>query len=175
MFCTIYQWRISSAIDEGRELWPAAAGHAAKCPPCHQFLQAARSLETSLREQAFAAAAPDPLATKRSPTYARRLVLTSGLAAAAAIILVLVLGAFTGSKDPIPQPPPAISSSPPGLADLAGAFGLDLHSRTYDQLLADDFKPMRRELDNLADDAHRTTAALLTYLPLDPGSVVSSD
>ena len=175
MLCRIYQWRISSAIDDGLELGPATARHAAECPRCHQFLQSARSLETAFRKQAFAAAAPEPPATNRLPTYARRLVLIPGLAAAAAFILVLVLGDFTDSRAPVPQPPTVVSASPPGLADLAGTFGLDLHSQTYDSLLADASNPMRRELDNLADDAHRTTAALLTYLPLDPGSVVSSD
>ncbi|UCC39041.1 MAG: hypothetical protein JSV96_14705 [Candidatus Aminicenantes bacterium] len=50
MFCSIYKWQISRALDSRKSLSGSVAHHIRRCPSCREFAQFSESLENKCTE-----------------------------------------------------------------------------------------------------------------------------
>ena len=164
MFCWLRQWRISSALDDGRDVPAGLRRHVMRCDRCRAFLEGSQRFGSVLRDEATSV--DEPL----SPTPAWR-----HWAPAAAAILIAVAGLWMWLDSRAPRTS-APSSSPPLIAETSPLEKLDapltiprdLADRSLAMIQELSGKPMRREMDGLSRDAEAVADALLSYLPRMP-------
>ncbi len=165
MFCAIYRWKMSAAIDAGTPLSPAAERHVHVCASCRQFWTAAQGLHAALRDGAAMApprlAAPRPKAPPLQSTAAYWLA-GAGAAVAAATVIVAVLMPRPGAPRPqvvrSPGSVEALALVAP-LPDLPAAAG-GAQQRVLDTA--------NGELALAGQDAAALASTLVSYIKFDP-------
>jgi len=167
MLCWFKQWRISSALDDGRDLPAGLRRHVGRCERCKAFLEGSRNLGIVLRHETETPAPPVQQVTP-APLWRR-------WAPAAAVIVVIVgLRVWQDSRTlptsaPAPPPPrlaaPAIplDEPPPPLP-----VPQDWASQSLAAIQEASSEPIRRELSGLLPDAEATVSTLVSYLPRFP-------
>ena len=163
MWCFYHRWRISSALDNGREPPASTQRHTAGCPRCAAFEALGRRMEQAL--PIAAGAAPQPVGEDMGGASARPRVIPlpiklgfGALAAAAVILLALV---FRGSP---PERPPHRAHGN-GLAAM-DRIGRPSVAGPYLEALAEaQQEALRSEMDNLIADTTAAAETLLAYLP----------
>jgi len=162
MFCWLRQWRISSALDDGRDLPAGLRRHVEICDHCKSFLEGSRRLGVVLRSEASTLDEPIvPVASK--PTWQR----WAPVAAAAAIIVVAtVLWTLLGSA-PSQPPAPIITEQPNPLKALDTPFQMsrDWANKALAEIPKASVESMHRELNGFTRDAEATARVLVSYLP----------
>lgn len=166
MLCWLRQYRISSAMDGGRELSPALRRHVARCARCRSFQEGASRLHAVL-SSAAAASVVSPCRMTRLPAWRR----WTPAAAAAAVILVAA-GWWTRlpptdgeAGTPSLNLSPAVDLLPPGspVAALDFAEAMTRHSLAVArEASADSF---RREWEGWSQDIEAVASTLTSYLP----------
>lgn len=156
MRCTIYQWRISGAMDGGKPLGRLTRNHMETCECCRRFWRGAMELEAGLLEQSARADAPQ---VYRPPLrIGPVLAATAGLAAAAVLLVAFLLppGAKTGPGKPA-------ASEPFPLGRVVQMLQPAESLRAFDELASAN---LRGEMNRLRADVQAATGAMLSYLPL---------
>ncbi len=162
MFCWLRQWRISSALDDGRDIPPALRRHAEHCRPCGRFLECSRRLE-SLRPSAAA-----PMVRPRSRKTIRPRWVAA--ASAAAIAAVMVLWLYRGWSDQTEQPPPSqmpvvAEQDEPDQMEAYLSLSRDWADRSLATLSARSTEPLQRELELISRDVEALAVTLAGYVP----------
>lgn len=170
MFCWLKQWRISSALDDGRDLPAGLRRHVARCDHCKAFLDGSRYLEGVLRKEARTL--DEPL-TKVTPTptwqrWAHAATAAAIIAAAAGMWMWFGSGAF---KTPAPSPrSPHVAAQKNLLEELDAPFLMpaDLANQSLAMIQEASFESMRRELNGFSGEAVATASTLVSYFPRMP-------
>ena len=146
MWCSIYQWLISTALDGDKPLGRATARHVRHCRRCGEFWQASAAVDRRLRiDSCVAPPASQSIPRRVLPLghlVGRALL---GATALAAIILLAVALSPPGPQPPLP-PDPGEFVSVQAVQDFATA-------------------PASAEMNHLAQDAQDAAKVLLSYLP----------
>ena len=165
MFCWLRQWRISSALDDGRDIPAGLQRHAERCDHCKTFLEGSRRLGVALRDGASTLDVSVPQVTPR-PAWQR----WAPLAAAAAIIvaaIVLWMSLVSG-------PPESTAHNivkqrnPLEKLDISSRMPIDWASDYLAEIPKAADESMYRELSGLSRDTEAAARKLVSYLPRIP-------
>ena len=170
MFCWLRQWRMSSAMDDGRAISPRLAQHAARCRQCGIFLDGSRRLGEALAGDSIRARqGPWPRAARPMGTVARRRWLP---VAAAAVVLVAVGWWWIRSRDEqSPSPQPIVQAPPSSEGDSGQVvfapylYPLEWVGPSLSAMEQASVAPMEEELEDLTRRAQDAAGTLLSYVP----------
>ena len=186
MWCSVYQWMISSALDSEKRLGRWTSRHIARCDDCRRFWEASARLEERLRTDApQAAPALAPLrvgsalaGARRSGLRKRPLILRPAFLIPTAAVAILVVAFFMLSGDRKPMMPKDDIVKEPRPVELPEVAALVDQSLTAERLVISlneaGCAVFVEEMENLVRDARAGAGVLLAYLPLDfrPGAEV---
>ncbi len=177
MWCSIYQWLVSSAIDSDKRPARLVSRHISRCPDCRRFRQAAVRLDGELRRPA---AAPAPATGRPSAPHgggtlraeAPRRLPRPALIAGSVVVLAIAVAviAFLALHRP-GEPLRREIARPPHASELDGLVlpispdaALNESVLAFERLAA---ASVQAEAGNVAHDAKAVAGVLLTYLPVD--------
>lgn len=167
MFCRLAQWRVSSALSDGRVLPASVQRHVRGCPRCTDFYSRSLLLEARLQAQ-------QPTEALRPVRGASAWAIAGWSMAAAAVVLACLLayGRMFVSKGPWPSPSsPLVAQA--GL-EVPSALLSPVHVAAQDAipiLLPDGF-PTTAE--DLLEDLQSAARAAMSYLPQAPGDTAET-
>lgn len=172
MFCWLFKFMISNAVDVENRLSEGTQRHVNKCAGCRAFYQTCLSLGEGLKREAagfdedlpvhFARrvldAAPDGADTDKTYKLPGRRLRPA--LAAACIVVVASLGTVfltLNQNEPTPD----------GAAQIAGVYRLmdDGHPTAWASLVE---KPLSNELDNLAEGTESAVRFLVACVAVNP-------
>ena len=146
MWCSIYQWLISTALDGDKPLGRVTTRHVRHCRRCGQFWRASEAVDRRLRIDSCAAP-PASQSISRSVLPLPRLVGRALLGASALAAIILLAVALR---------PPDVDPAPLGVpTDFVSAQAVQVFVTA----------PAEAEMNHLAQDAQDAAKVLLSYLP----------
>jgi len=177
MFCWLYRFMISSALDAGNELSAATQRHIESCSDCRGFHQVCLSLGEGLRREAACSVEEGALpadfsrrilagvpASGRSEQSEERFALPirwwRPALAAACIAVAALIGVLFVTSSPS-EPPVAAPASIDGLYKLMGGG----HPTAWAGLVG---KPLAGEIENLTQDTASAVRFLVACVKVDP-------
>ena len=171
MFCLMYKWFISRAVDSGKPVFPLVRRHLRGCSACREFAQVSESIiqrsaqdtadileghDSALDEKIISGLSKAP-ATK-TPS-ARKSVLIPSVAAASAVILITI-GVILLSS---PQ------SSP--LDSLRAVYAFDIDQASLEEKMVAIESPLTEEFQGLRQTMNSTAKFLISCLEQGIGEV----
>jgi len=175
MFCWLYRFMISSALDAGGELSAATQRHIENCGDCRGFHQMCLWLSEGLTREAARRDGDDELSAdfgrrvlaaapatrhRRAERFALPIRWSRPALAAACIAVAALIGVLFMTSSPN-EPPVAAPARIDGLYKLMG----DGHPTAWAGLVE---KPLADEIENLAQDTESAVRFLVACVRVDP-------
>ena len=172
MFCWLYRFMISNAVDADNRLSAGTRRHIEKCADCRGFRQMCLSLDEGLRREAARRGADEELPAqfgrrvlaavpaRGAATYKLPIRWARPALAAGCIALAVLIGVFFVSFGPN-ESPVAERARIDGLYNLMG----DGHPAAWAGLV---HKPLAGEIENLAEGTESAVRFLVACVAVNP-------
>lgn len=177
MFCWLYRFMISNALDAGNKLSAATQKHIENCADCQGFRQMCLSLGEGLRHEAARRSGDEELpadfgrqvlaavSTRGAETFKLTVKWARPALAAACIAVAVLIGVLFMSLSPN-EHPVAEPARMDGLYNLMGDGHLRLR-RTWAGLVE---KPLAGEIENLAEGTESAVRFLVACVAVNPAN-----